>query len=478
MNKEDINIELIKDYFAGKLDAKTMHALEKRALEDPFLAEAMEGFHNRPDNVSKDLDDLQVRLENRIHKESFALKPWLVAASVIMLLGIGTYFIWNNSNNKTQNLAKEIVQNAIVQQPVVANGDSQNLKAVTQDSSSKILLSHNTIKARSVSEKRILTDTNNNIAIVSKPANIRVLSPDIVSPGKKENGGVAATLQGSVSGIAVRPETRTILIIDSVTQNPLVNVSVTASNGNFKAASNSKGYVHLPDSLNEVNISYIGYENKTVAVNNKVVKLQPAAASLNDVVVVGYGTQKKEALTGAVAGVSVTKNNPSPENIYIRGNATLNHTSPLILIDGTPGSITAVSPQDIASVNVLKGAEATALYGARGANGVLLVTTKKGDTNSFSFKKSKANIQASRPQTGWDEFNDYVKTSVRNLDSTGAKGSVILSFSIQPNGHLTDIRIIKGLSDERNLQAISILKNSPLWIYGATTHTGFYTIDF
>lgn len=483
MNKDDVNIELIRDYFAGKLDAKAMHALEKHALEDPFLAEAMEGFHLRPGDVPADLGDLQERLENRVYKKSFVLKDWLAAASVVLLLGIGSYFLWIRTGNKTQGLAKEIVQNAIVQQPVAANSDSQDLKARRQDSLSEILLANRSIKAKHTTKKgpepRLSSGTSNDISVISRPANAETLSSQIVSR-KPDDNSIAATLQGRVAGIATGPATRSLLILDSVTQRPLAAVSVNIPNSDFAALSNAEGYVHLPDTLKAdmVSISAIGYARKIVAANNKVARLQPAAESLNDVVVVGYGKQEKQSLTGAVADLSAAKHNPSPVNIRLRGNAVSNHASPLILIDGNPDSLAAVSPQDVASINVLKDSKATALYGTRGVNGVILVTTKKADTNSISFRKSKMKIQVPGPQTGWDRFGDYVKTTVKNLDSAGVHGPVMLSFSINPDGRPANFKIIKGLSDQRNRQAIDILKNGPLWIYNAASHIGFYTIDF
>ncbi len=125
-------------------------------------------------------------------------------------------------------------------------------------------------------------------------------------------------------------------------------------------------------------------------------------------VVVGYGTQKRTSLTGAVSVVTakdlegkpvtsavqalqgaapnliIQQNATEPGaaiNINVRGVSTVNNTSPLILVDGVPGSLDLLNPNDIESISVLKDAASSAIYGSRAANGVILVTTKKGKLN-------------------------------------------------------------------------------------------------
>jgi TonB-linked SusC/RagA family outer membrane protein len=161
----------------------------------------------------------------------------------------------------------------------------------------------------------------------------------------------------------------------------------------------------------QIQISYIGYLPQTFSVANQStfnVKLIEDSQNLEEVVVVGYGTQRKEAVTGSVASVkgeimrevpsanisqalqgrvsgvemSQTSSKPGSEmQIRIRGTRSLNASNdPLVVLDGIPfaGSIGDINPSDIKSIDILKDASATAIYGSRGANGVLLVTTHKG----------------------------------------------------------------------------------------------------
>ncbi|WP_373056658.1 SusC/RagA family TonB-linked outer membrane protein [Zunongwangia sp. H14] len=188
--------------------------------------------------------------------------------------------------------------------------------------------------------------------------------------------------------------------------------------------------------------SYVGFQTVDINVNGRSridVALQTDQASLDEVVVVGYGTSRKsdltgsvvsisgnelteqakssvaETLTGRLAGVQVLSTEGSPDaeiNIRIRGNGSLTQdSSPLIIVDGFPvSSMSDISPTDIASISVLKDASSTAIYGSRGANGVIIITTKDGvsgkisvNVNSFyGFQKIANTIDVLSPE-------DYVK---------------------------------------------------------------------
>jgi TonB-linked SusC/RagA family outer membrane protein len=154
-------------------------------------------------------------------------------------------------------------------------------------------------------------------------------------------------------------------------------------------------------------ISYIGYDTQEVTVGDQsapVINLHPASRSLNEVVVTGYSSQRKKDITGAVAVVNVSNLKAVPSgstesllqgqasgvtvvssgapgsasNIKIRGITSVGSTDPLVIVDGTPGSLHDINVNDIQSIQVLKDAGSAAIYGVRGSNGVVIVTTKKG----------------------------------------------------------------------------------------------------
>ncbi len=159
----------------------------------------------------------------------------------------------------------------------------------------------------------------------------------------------------------------------------------------------------------ELEISSIGYTKQFVkAKNDLVVTLKDDSQTLDELVVVGYGVQKKENLTGAVSSVNAeqlasrpvssissalagempgvtavqTTGAPGSQNatITVRGKNSINSASPLVIVDGVPGSMNVINPSEIESVTVLKDAASAAIYGVQAANGVILITTKKGKT--------------------------------------------------------------------------------------------------
>lgn len=188
-------------------------------------------------------------------------------------------------------------------------------------------------------------------------------------------------------------------------------VSIKVKNNTGKAVTDTDGKFQLVAKKGDVLVfSFIGYTNKEVVYDGQgsmSVSLSVANIEMNEIVVVGYGEVKKRDLTGAlsslqskdivrsnpvlaakaiqgtVAGATVTKasNRPgAPYNITIRGENTINNsTQPLIVIDGLMGGdLNTLNPNDIQSMDILKDASSTSIYGARGANGVVIVTTKKG----------------------------------------------------------------------------------------------------
>ncbi|MEZ0483626.1 SusC/RagA family TonB-linked outer membrane protein [Fibrella aquatica] len=185
--------------------------------------------------------------------------------------------------------------------------------------------------------------------------------------------------------------------------------------------------------------SFIGYVKQEVAVGNQTtvtVTLAPDAQALSEVVVVGYGTQKKVNLTGSVAtitakniesrpvtnvssslaglapGVFVRQGSGKPGSdgatIRIRGTGTLNNSDALVIIDGVQGSMDAVNPNDIESISILKDAASASIYGSLAANGVILITTKKGSPRKTSVTYTGL-VSSARPMNLPDFVSDYVR---------------------------------------------------------------------
>ena len=188
----------------------------------------------------------------------------------------------------------------------------------------------------------------------------------------------------------------------SVVVNGTKNGTVTDIDGNFTLVSNSE--------TPTLNISYVGFDTQNIKVRSGQtikVTLKENAQSLEELVVVGYGSQKKvnvigsiatvdskslearsasdvsNMLTGQMSGVTITQTSGNPGQdggtIRVRGVGSFGATpSPLVLVDGMPGSLSDITPDEIENISVLKDASSAAIYGSRAANGVVLVTTKRG----------------------------------------------------------------------------------------------------
>lgn len=198
-------------------------------------------------------------------------------------------------------------------------------------------------------------------------------------------------------------------VIDATTNEPLIGVSILekgTSNGVITDIDGNFNIQTTPEAT--LVFSYIGYttvEKKAAECNGATIKFSEDSEVLQEVVVVGYGVQKKVNLTGSVSaidgeqiaakpstdvlsalqgempGVSITRSSGQPGSeagLQVRGATSVNSTQTLVLIDGVEGSLSQVNAEDIASISVLKDAASCAIYGARAAAGVVLVTTKNG----------------------------------------------------------------------------------------------------
>ncbi|MDE6135572.1 MAG: SusC/RagA family TonB-linked outer membrane protein [Muribaculaceae bacterium] len=202
------------------------------------------------------------------------------------------------------------------------------------------------------------------------------------------------------------------IVLDAENDEPLIGVSVTAGSGTVGVATDVDGRfaIQVPANVTHLSVSYVGFKPQTVKIGSGdiTVRMLPENTLLTEVIAVAYGTATRasftgsaavidaatlenaqvsnalNALSGKVSGVQINNASGAPggdsPTILIRGISSINAgTSPLIVVDGTPfsGNMNNINPNDIASMTVLKDASSAALYGARGANGVILITTKR-----------------------------------------------------------------------------------------------------
>jgi TonB-linked SusC/RagA family outer membrane protein len=264
-------------------------------------------------------------------------------------------------------------------------------------------------------------------------------------------------------------------ITGTVTDNkgqPIPGVTVSAKGTSQGALTdlNGKYELNVPDKASMVVFSFVGMKQQEVVIGNQTVinvVLQEETVGLNEVVVIGYGTQKKADLTGAVsvvetdkiqginqtvshalqgqlAGVTVINDAGDPGSgveIRIRGSGSINDNSPLYVVDGIiVGNISSINPSDIENISVLKDAASAAIYGSRGANGVVIITTKKGtrgERTIVSFNTSQGLQQVWKmPQSLNAEQMNTIHEEALTNDGI-PQSETIWDYYLDPNNAVT-----------------------------------------
>jgi TonB-linked SusC/RagA family outer membrane protein len=312
----------------------------------------------------------------------------------------------------------------------------------------------------------------------------------------------------------------------------LIGVSVRTGNSRSGTVTDIDGRyeITLPTGSDSLLFSYIGFEAQAIFVGNQTridVVMSEASELLSQVVVIGYGVQRKEDLTGAisvisseelvdvptqsvgqalqgkVAGLQIIPGSgrPGADAIFrIRGVGTLNNADPLFVVDGMIlNDISFLNPQDVANISVLKDASATAIYGARGANGVIIVTTKQGadagagrisvsaytgtqevvrtidvvNASQYATLINEADVNEGRPAryadpanfgegTNWQ--NEVFQTApIRNVQLGFAAGNDQSSFNLSAN-YFSQEGIIKGSGFERFTARVNTTRKVKNWL--------------
>lgn len=279
-------------------------------------------------------------------------------------------------------------------------------------------------------------------------------------------------------------QTRTVrgTVVQAGDDEPIVGASVKAVGGGAAATTDIDGKfaMRVPSSVKEITVAFVGCETKKVPISDEDMRITlDAENELEEVITVAYGTTKKESFTGSadvvkgeklsarpvsnitkaldgqVAGVQMTTGSGAPgsgSSMMIRGYGSLNASStPLYVVDGVPfdGSISAIPGSDIENIVVLKDASAGALYGARGANGVVLITTKRGN------KEGKTKVQLS---ANWGAISRSLPRYA-TLDEKGYLNVIFQNF----RNHNMD----QGMSwEDASAKAIADMTTGPEHIFG------------
>ena len=269
---------------------------------------------------------------------------------------------------------------------------------------------------------------------------------------------------GTVKDAAGEPVIGASVVVKGTT-----NGIITDFDGNFSLSNVNKGDI--------IQVSFVDYQTVEVAWNGQAlnITLQDDTQALDELVVVGYGVMRKSDVTGSIsvakgedmvkaqnfsaldnlrgkaAGVNIFSNSSQPgaqaSRVIIRGQATINASSePLYIVDGVAmENFHLINPNDIESMEVLKDASATAIYGARGANGVIMVTTKRGNKEEGTKVSYDGSISISQAARYMDVMNaqewcDAFMIGLKNENTWGGKKNADFNWSLNPAEWFTDRR--------------------------------------
>ncbi|SMC72303.1 energy transducer TonB [Pedobacter nyackensis] len=403
MNKDWLDISVLEDYLDGKLDAKTMNRVEREALDDPFVAEALAGLSESPKRSLQSISMLQKQLHERVAELQSVKKTsvitWqrlsIAATAAVMFIAVSVMF-WMRENN----LQKELAGRPKKVDVAIAPRNPAETPAVQADQ---------------VQEKEIdqaIKDAKTNTYAARVKPKIKSAIPQTAPQQLNEVAITGYAVQqkrsmtGAVSSVMVLNATNVLSgkVVAQDDGKPLPGVSVRISGTDLTAVTDSNGEFKIKADTaikeGKLYVSYIGFKPMELLAkaNQPVnVSLAPDHLALNEVVVTGFGKAKKERIMD-----SAKLNTGTPRyttNVQIRGLSTLPNKEAMI----------------------------------------------------------------SNPIGGWEKLFEYIKTNNTFAKSETAGQSVELSFNIDKDGSPTAIKVLKGADDKYEEEAIRLIINGPKW---------------
>jgi hypothetical protein len=476
----DISQE-IKKYLNGELDAHAMHNLERRAQDDPFLMDALEGYEkSRPEHDSQ-LAELTQRLQQRTEKKERRTIPYRIlgiAASILLFLSIGLFWYLNRSPRQIE-IARSVVVNPPEQRMPVTPGKPSEKAADTPASSNQNARSADNYTLKKTYRKKVASKG----AFENPPAIASIYEGPVVSADKITNTSKDTTplnemvvMEYAQQKASKSPKTNTS-IVDSLIKlpgkaitgvvndktGPLPGVSVRIKGTDIATLTDDQGRFSIPGANNRavLELGYIGYQSQQVAVykpDSMIIAMQPVSNALNEVTTAGFAA-KRRTNGGFIDLKAVDFGKPVKGMIKDAG-------------EPVPGATVKV-----------KGADKTTLTDAGGRFTLYNVPgNAELEVNAEDYQRkvaglTKDNLQIisihpdvavpvnqellARPSTGWTDLYGYLKQNAVSPD--GKTGIVELSFTVNADNTLSDFKVIKSLGPQTNNAAIKLIWIGPTW---------------
>ena len=443
MNKDWLDISVLEDYLDGKLDGKAMNRVEREALEDPFVAEALDGLSRSPKRSLESISMLQKQLQERVAEQHRIKKASVItwqrlsvaAAAAVLFISVGIIF-WMKQNNYQEmlakrpkkvdvNLAPREFKDTLIQPGVElarAKTKEETLRKNAIERAIAVSKSKEALASIGKPRNRSITTAEPAPAAVSEPASALNEVTITAAPQARQSVAYSVTNLNNAEGTKMVSGR----VIDVNTGEALANANIYAastSNGPPKgigtADQNGNFTVTVPAEVTDLMFSFTGYDAQKIKITGNTfdVALKETKNNLNDVVIRGYQKRSKEQVTGSSFTVS--------------GKAV----------------------QDVPVANVEQ-----LLQGKVAALNI--------QNNSGQPSGSRNSAQ---PSGGWDKFTTYLMKTNRFGTETAVGQSAEFKFSIR-NGRPVNITVVNGVSKSYDEEAIRLIKNGPGWKLSDPAH--------
>ena len=430
MNNDWLDIVLLEDYLDGKLDAQAMHRVEREALEDPFVAEALEGLRATP-RRKQTLSILQKRLHDRINNQPVKRKLWgittqrlsIAATATVAFIAVSILFIMRETNRRNQIAKldhKEVMvtldsNHAVAKQKSISNEASKKI----EEQKTSVIARNKPISAKSAPLKAMEKDSVTGIDKegIQAPS---VISADnlTASAALQKKNQIRSIVQSSASGLGISKRTNEVLtgkVVSKTDGLPLPGVTLRLEGSNVSTTTDKNGnFTLVADSTKNNNLlaSYLGYKSKTIV--RKFVPENKKSKSLDSANVISSSALNRSNLvTGKVFNISLELDDQALSEVVVAGNKA--EMKSRILAKGNTSSTSTIMATE------------------------------------------------SSPVDGWIKWRDYLQKNNRVVKDDTAHKEVVLGFYVSNQGAPIYIKVIKGVGKKENEEAIRLLKDGPLW---------------
>lgn len=490
MSKQRHDISQIKKYLNGELDARAMHKLEREALDDPFLMDALQGYEQLNTNAENNIADLQQRLNSRLQQpQRNIVRLWpliSVAASVLIFITVGAW--WLLRNQKTGQppvpvkdqvavvpletkppVEKKPLPIPIVKQPVIAQAKPHyNKPAIVAEVAPAI-------QSSAIDSSALDYKTNLLSAAVKTPNRI----------------ALRGTNQVYIRGLSsIDTSKHPLYVIDGIPANNIDKINpneITSINILKKDSASTALYGYR--AANGVVLITTKHGQQAYA---RIGAKADSSKMLNEVVVTGYSVQRKKEVSMAVATVTGQSSNYALQGKLAGvevNSKRLTKKDSLITVTGRvidnedkqpiPGVSISVAGKDKHAVTDAQGRFTLQVNKKDVLNiGYVGYETQqvkvRGDSLNIAlnhqsmalnevvvgYSKQKQQITGAHPVNGWEAFKNYLKANA----AAQTKGGVVkIRFTVNTDGSISDFKVVKSLNEVADITAIALIKNGPKW---------------